>query len=181
MRRAMPGARSTRTLEDDHLYRRPTAVRHGKTDAARWASRPSSPMPSRFSHPSLAPATFWSWTICPPTRSAACARTKGWSAVPVLPANLAALQPHRVGFLDAKALLRKAAARTVDGLWSAIAECLPALIPRMLALFSAGCDRDSIDPDPQRLVSAAHLGWLRLQTEISQVCYAPCLRRRAVE
>ena len=36
MRRAMPGGRSTRPLEDDHLHRRPAAVRHGGADAARW-------------------------------------------------------------------------------------------------------------------------------------------------
>jgi hypothetical protein len=49
MRRARPGVRSTRTLEDDHLSRRPNAVRHSRDCVPRWADeRPAfMPMPSR--------------------------------------------------------------------------------------------------------------------------------------
>src|SRR5690606_15933154 len=69
---------------------------------------------------------------------------EGRSAAPVPAALLAGLQPDRDAFSKLKALLRKAAARTVDELWSVVADCLSAFTPEECRHYfeAAGYDPD---------------------------------------
>lgn len=53
-----------------------------------------------------------------------------------LPSHSPDFNPIEMAFSKLKAMLRKAAARTVDDLWSAVADCLSAFTPRNAATIS---------------------------------------------
>ena len=97
-------------------------------------SRPPSP---RVSVPSCAAATSWSWTTCRATRGRGC---KGIEAADAsllyLPPDspdpkdrVSDFHPLETAFAKLKALLRKAAERTIEGLWTAIGGLLETFTP----------------------------------------------------
>ena len=84
-------------------------------------------------------ATSSSWTISPPTRSTASARRsrRAGAELRYLPPYSPDLNPIEQAFAKLKALLRKAAERTVDGLWNAIGQLLDLFPPTECANYLA--------------------------------------------
>ena len=136
-RRAPAHGRAARPLEDHDLRRRPDPARHDRAlraSAARSTATPSRPMSSRCSSPSCAPATSSSWTTSPATREPtvrALIEAAGASLL-FLPPYSPDFNPIENAFAKLKALLRKAAERTVDGLWAAIGRARRHLHPRRM-------------------------------------------------
>lgn len=93
--------------------------------------QPSSPMPSRFSHPSFGPATSWSLDNLPAHKIGGARETieKAGARLLFLPPYSPDFNPIEIVFSKLKALPRKAAARTLDELWSVVADCLLAFTP----------------------------------------------------
>jgi hypothetical protein len=82
---------------------------------------PSSLTSSRFLSQRSAPATLSSWIICPRTSVAArLAIEKAGAELRFLPPYSPDFNPIEMAFSKIKALLKKAAARTVANLWDAI-------------------------------------------------------------
>ena len=94
-----------------------------------WLSRP---MSTRCWSPNCAQEISSSWTTCPSHKGQGSARA---SRQPVPSSSSSRpyspdLNPIEMAFSKLKALLRKAAERTVDGLWAAIARILETFAPR---------------------------------------------------
>ena len=93
----------------------------------RLASRP---MSRRCWSPSSAQATSSSWTTSPATRERVRERIEAAGAeLLFLPPYSPDLNPIEMAFSKLKALLRKAAERTPDGLWKAIGSILETFKP----------------------------------------------------
>ena len=132
--RAAAGRRPARPLEDHHLRRRPAPARDGRALRARRADQPRrlrGLRRSRSSSPSSGPATSSSWTTSPATRGRGCARSSRPPARELLflPPYSPDFNPIENAFAKLKALLRKAAERTVDGLWDAIGRIVDLFTP----------------------------------------------------
>ena len=84
-------------------------------------------------------ATSSSWTTCPPTKSPASATPSAARGAELryLPPYSPDLNPIEQAFAKLKALLRKAAERTVDGLWNAIGRLLNLFSPAKCANYLA--------------------------------------------
>ena len=91
--------------------------------------------------------TSSSWTISPPTRSPASRKAIAGRGAELryLPPYSPDLNPIEQAFAKLKALLRKAAERTVDGLWNAIGQLLDLFPPDECAnyLANAGYPRSA--------------------------------------
>ena len=100
---------------------------------------PSLPMSSRSSFPPWYRVIRSSWTTCLLTRSPASNRQSRRAGATrlLLPPYSPDFNPIEQAFAKLKALLRKAAARTVDGLWDAIAEIIELFTPTECANFFA--------------------------------------------
>ena len=101
-------------------------------------------MSSRSSARRCGPATSSSSTTCPPTKgrpSATPSRPAG-ATLRFLPPYSPDFNPIENAFAKLKALLRKAAARTIDDLWRVIGESLDAFTPKECANYfkAAGYD-----------------------------------------
>ena len=87
----------------------------------------------RFSSRPCSPVTSSSWTISAATKAVrALIRSRGAKLL-FLPKYSPDLNPIEQVFAKLKHLLRKAAARTVDAVWDAIGQLLPAFIPKECA------------------------------------------------
>lgn len=96
--------------------------------------------------PELIPAISSSWTTSAAQGSGRAGGDRGGGRVAtVSPALLARLQPNRNGVLEAQALLRKAAERTVKRLWSAIGRLVDTVTPDECAnvFAAAGYKKDT--------------------------------------
>lgn len=106
MRRAMPGGRSPRPLEDDDLHRRPAAVRHGGAEAARRPDeRTSLPRLCRAGSRTRASARRHrghGQSSGPQDRRRARGHREGRGAAPLPAAILAGFQSDRDGLLLAQ-------------------------------------------------------------------------------
>jgi transposase len=95
-------------------------------------------MSIRFSFRRYAKATSSSWTISAATRALACA------TLLYLPPYSPDFNPIEMAFSKLKALLRKAAERTVDALWDRIAAVLEEFTPQECANFFAAAEYEPV-------------------------------------
>ena len=100
------------------------------------------------SHPPSRRATSSSWTTCRPTRSsgARAAIERAGATLLFLPPYSPDFNPIEQVFAKIKALLRKAAARTLDALETAIAAALDAFLPTNAPTTSQTQAMSRIDP-----------------------------------
>ena len=100
-------------------------------------------MSIRSSFQSSSPATWSSWTpqIAQGRRHTRCYRDGRREGL-YLPPYSPDFNPIENAFAKLKALLRKAAERTVEGLWAKIAELLPAFSPSECANYFAAAGYD---------------------------------------
>jgi transposase len=106
---------------------------------------PSKPTSSRFWFPNSREATASSWTISAATRAppfAAPSKPPGAKLL-YLPPYSPDFNPIENAFAKLKALLRKAAERTIDRLWTKIAELLRAFTPAECANYFAAAGYDA--------------------------------------
>ena len=84
---------------------------------------------------------LWSSTICPPTRSKACARPilAAGAGLLYLPPYSPDLNPIEQLFAKLKTLLRKAAARSREALWTTIGHLLDAFSPDECRNYLVNC------------------------------------------
>src|SRR5258707_15366008 len=104
-----------------------------------WMGRPSKPMSSNFSRRACLPVTLSSWTTCRAIRSRVYAKLspRRGADVPYLPPYSPDLNPIEQPFAKLKALLRKAAPRTFDDLFTAIADAIALITPQECANYVA--------------------------------------------
>ena len=89
------------------------------------------------SHAKGCPATWSSWTICQPTAPPASVRRSRPRERACTTCRLTPrFQPDRNAFSKLKAILRKAAPRTIHGLWDTIRNALPQFTPTECANYS---------------------------------------------
>ena len=117
-------------------------ARHGRADGARRADeRRRLPRLCRAGAGARrsSPATSSSWTTCAATRSAGVrdAIEAAGASLLFLPPYSPDFNPIENAFAKLKALLRKAAERTVDGLWRRIGPLLDAFTPDECANYFA--------------------------------------------
>ena len=133
MRRAMPGGRSSRPLEDNNLHRRAAIVRHGGADAPRRPDEWSRFLAyaEQVLAPELRPGDVVVMDNLPAHKISGVreAIERIGARLLFLPPYSPDFNPIEMAFSKLKALLRKVAARTVDELWSVVADCLSAFTP----------------------------------------------------
>jgi len=125
----MPGRRPARTLEDDDLHGGSAPVRHDRTDGPRRADEPG--RLQAYVEQVLVPTLRRGDTVIMDNLPAhkgtdvrraieAAGATRRY-----LPPYSPDFNPIETAFAKLKAILRKAAARTIDDLWDAIRDALP--------------------------------------------------------
>jgi hypothetical protein len=114
----------------------------------RSTGMPSRPMSTRCSCRNCGPVTSSSWTICRATRDRRYRR-----AIEAVRARLLYLPPYSPdfnpienAFSKLKALLRKAAERSVEALWQAIERIIDLFTPTKCATSSRPQDTSQINP-----------------------------------
>ena len=101
---------------------------------------------NRSWYPNSTPETSSSWTTCPAHKVAGIRQAieAAGATLLYLPPYSPDCNPIEMAFSKLKALLRKAAARTVDDLWDAIADAIDAFTSTECENYfaAAGYDRD---------------------------------------